>query len=113
MNGFGLRTSECGDWSVLEVRGEVDLATAPHLRDALCDLVSEGAQRIVVDFTPTDFLDSTGLGALVTGLKRLRAHKGEMRLVCPTPRVRKVFEVTHLERVVPVFASLEEACKEE
>lgn len=96
--------------AVLAVSGEVDLATAPQLRNQLIDLVADGHRRIVVDLSGTDFLDSTGLGALVAGLKRLRAHDGEMRVVCTTPRVRKVFELTHVDRVLPLFESVDEAC---
>jgi anti-sigma B factor antagonist len=68
---------------------------------------------VVVDLTATDFLDSTGLGALVAGFKRLRAHDGDMRLVCSTARIRKVFELTRLDLVLPIFESVEDACRAE
>lgn len=110
MDSFGLRTSRQGDCAVLSVAGEVDLATAPRLREALTSLVTEGHLRVVVDLTGTEFLDSTGLGALVTGLKRVRAKGGEMRVVCTNERVAKVFEITSLDRVLPLFESLDEAC---
>lgn len=110
MNGFGIDVQQRDGCAVLSVSGEVDLATAPQLRQQLVDLVTDGHRRIVVDLSGTDFLDSTGLGALVAGLKRLRAHDGEMRVVCTTPRVRKVFELTHVDRVLPLFESVDEAC---
>jgi anti-sigma B factor antagonist len=96
---------------VLAVAGEIDLATAPALRQQLVDLVAEGHRRIVVDLSRTEFLDSTGLSALVACLKRLRAHDGELRVVCTTPRVRKVFEITHIDRVLPLFDSVDAACR--
>lgn len=110
MNDFALDVEQRDECAVLSVSGEVDLATAPQLRQQLVDLVADGHRRIVVDLSRTDFLDSTGLGALVVGLKRLRAHDGEMRVVCTTPRVRKVFEITHVDRVLPLFESVDEAC---
>jgi anti-sigma B factor antagonist len=110
VNDFALDVEQRDECAVLSVSGEVDLATAPQLRQQLVDLVADGHRRIVVDLSRTDFLDSTGLGALVVGLKRLRAHDGEMRVVCTTPRVRKVFEITHVDRVLPLFESVDEAC---
>lgn len=97
---------------VLAVTGEVDLGTAPELKERLTELVADGHRHIVVDLTATEFLDSTGLGALVAGLKRLRAHDGDMRVVCNTARVRKVFEITHVDRVLPMFESVDEACRQ-
>ena len=110
MSTFGLQGSEQGGWAVLAVEGEVDLATAPRLREALINLVGEGQAQIIVDLSTTEFLDSTGLGAIVTGLKRVRAKDGDMRVVCTSPRVCKVFEITSLDRVIPLYASLDEAC---
>lgn len=110
VNGFGIDVQQRDGCAVLSVSGEVDLATAPQLRQQLVDLVADGHRLIVVDMTGTEFLDSTGLGALVVGLKRLRAHDGEMRVVCTTARVRKVFELTHVDRVLPLFESVDEAC---
>ena len=110
MNEFGLDVQERDGCAVLSGAGEADLATAPQLRERLVGLVADGHRRIVVDMSATEFLDSTGLGALVAGLKRLRAHDGDMRIVCTTPRVRKVFEITHVDRVLPLFESVDDAC---
>jgi anti-sigma B factor antagonist len=93
-------------FAVVTISGQVDLASAPGLRACLLDLASDGKVRIVVDLSTTEFLDSTGLGALVAGLKRVRLRGGEMRLVVPTPSVRKVFEITSLDRVFPLFDDL-------
>lgn len=110
MNDFGLDVQQRDGCAVLSVSGEVDLATAPQLREQLVALVADGHRCIVVDLSRTEFLDSTGLGALVVGLKRLRAHDGHMRVVCTTPRVRKVFEITHVDRVLPLYESVDDAC---
>jgi anti-sigma B factor antagonist len=107
---FALHSRQMANCAVLAVEGEVDLATAPRLREALTNLVNEGHLRLVVDLTATEFLDSTGLGALVTGLKRVRARGGDMKVVCTSPRVCKVFEITSIDKVLPLFASVDEAC---
>lgn len=92
--------------TVLSVHGEVDVYTAPRLREKLVELVSEGKRRIVVDLEDVDFLDSTGLGVLVGGLKRLRSHDGDLILVCTQQRILKVFEITGLTKVFPIHDSV-------
>ena len=110
VDAFALHRSERDGCAVLAVEGEVDLATAPRLREALTDLVTKGNLRVVVDLTATQFLDSTGLGALVTGLKRVRARGGELRVVCTSSRLCKVFEITSIDKVIPLYTSVDEAC---
>lgn len=104
-----LDTSVHEGYAVVTVHGEVDLATAPRLRDCLTTLAGDGHPRIIIDLNSTEFLDSTGLGAIVTGLKRIRARGGEMRIVCTTERVCKAFEITSLNRVLPLYSSVDAA----
>jgi anti-sigma B factor antagonist len=106
-----LRTevSEVGGWTVVAVHGEIDVATSPTLRERLIDLVSNGATRMVLDLEAVDFVDSTGLGTIVSVLKRARTHGGDLRLVCTEARIRRLFEITGLEKAVPLHASLEDA----
>src|SRR5580658_9504636 len=96
-------------YTVLAVRGEVDVYSAPRLREKLVELVSEGHRQIVADLEAVDFLDSTGLGVLVGGLKRLRSHDGDLTLVCSQPRILKVFEITGLTTVFRIADSVQEA----
>ncbi|MGQ0521548.1 MAG: STAS domain-containing protein [Actinomycetota bacterium] len=110
MEAFRLQGSKRNGCAVLEVFGEVDLATAPMLREALTTMVADGELDIVVDLSATEFLDSTGLGALVTGLKRVRAKGGNMKVVCTSPRVCRVFEITSIDKVMPLLGSVDEAC---
>lgn len=112
MDQFGIEVTEHDGCTVVAVRGEVDLATAPALKSRLLELVSAGVTEIVVDLTATDFLDSTGLGAVVAAYKRVRAHDGHLKLVATAARVKRVFEITNLNRVVPICGSIEEACAE-
>lgn len=106
---LGLDVSERNGFAVLAVSGEVDVATVPRLREQLHSLVAQGSNRIVVDLEGVEFLDSTGLGVLVGALKRVRAHDGELRVVCPQSRVRKVFEVTGLTKVFSLHDSVDDA----
>ncbi len=104
-----LDVGERGEWTVLEVCGEVDVATAPRLREQLLTLVNQERHHIVVDLTPVDFIDSTGLGVLIGALKRVRMHGGDLQLVCPDPRVGKVFQITGLDKVFRMHDSLDVA----
>ena len=94
---------------IVEVGGEIDVYTAPRLREQLVDLVADGKYHLVVDMERVDFLDSTGLGVLVGGLKRVRAHDGSLRLVCTQERILKIFRITGLTKVFPIHASVDEA----
>lgn len=98
-----------GDWAVVDVKGEVDLYTAPKLRERITELVEQGHLRIVVNLDEVSFLDSTGLGILVGALMRLRERNGALPLVCPEGPVYRVLEITGLEGVFPCYRSVDEA----
>ena len=98
-----------GARTVVIVHGEIDVYTAPSLRERLNELVAAGHYDLVVDMEGVDFLDSTGLGVLVGGLKRARSHDGALRLVCAQEKILKVFRITGLTKVFPIHATLEEA----
>jgi anti-sigma B factor antagonist len=106
---LSLTTRTEGDRTIVTVGGEIDVYTAPKLREQLIDLVSAGSYQLVVDMEGVDFLDSTGLGVLVGGLKRVRAHDGSLRLVCTQERILKIFRITGLTKVFPIHNSVEEA----
>jgi anti-sigma B factor antagonist len=98
-----------GDRTVVAVSGEIDVYTAPKLREHLIDLVSSGQYKLIVDLESVDFLDSTGLGVLVGGLKRVRTHDGSLDLVCSQDRILKIFRITGLTKVFAIHASIGEA----
>lgn len=106
---LGLELTERDGFAVLAVSGEIDVSTAPPLRERLIGLVNDGWTRVVVDLEGVDFLDSTGLGVLVAVLKRLETEGGELRLVCTRSQLLKVFEITGLNLVFSVFDSLDAA----
>jgi anti-sigma B factor antagonist len=101
-----LQTRVAGEFTVVEVGGEIDVYTAPKLRECLVDLVNSGRHNLVVDMEKVEFLDSTGLGVLVGGLKRVRAHDGSLRLVCTQERILKIFRITGLTKVFPIHDSV-------
>ncbi|MBA3283403.1 MAG: STAS domain-containing protein [Acidimicrobiia bacterium] len=104
-----LDVSEQDGWSVLQVGGEIDVATAPRLREQLLKLVNDQRYSIVVDLEAVDFIDSTGLGVLIGARKRVRLHDGDVKLICTEPRIVKVFEITGLDQVFQIHPSLDDA----
>lgn len=102
-------TRKAGDWMVIDVAGEVDVFTAPKLRERIIGLLGEGASRIVINLEKVAFMDSTGLGVLVGGLKRVKERDGELALAAPQATVQRVLGVTGLNTVFPVHATVEEA----
>jgi anti-sigma B factor antagonist len=102
-------TSEQGGWSVLSLRGEIDVYTAPRLRQTLIEVVEGGAANVLVDMTEVDFLDSSGLGVLVGGLKRVKARDGSLEIVATEEKILKIFEITGLSKVFPMHTSVDAA----
>jgi anti-sigma B factor antagonist len=106
---FSVQASERSGRSILTVVGEVDVHTAPDLEALLGPLSQRPQPAVVVDLTEVKFIDSTGLGVLVTALKHVRENKGSLDVVVTTPRVLRVFSLTGLDVVIPLHATLEEA----
>ncbi len=104
-----VETGKRGDSDVLTLRGEIDVYTAPRLRQAIIDLVEGGARHIVVDMGAVDFLDSTGLGVLVGGLKRVKIQDGELSIVTSQDKILKIFDITGLNKVFSIHDSLDAA----
>src|SRR5229473_7063315 len=94
---------------VVDVEGEIDIYTAPRLRELLIDLVSKTSYQLVVDLDKVGFLDSTGLGVLVGGLRRVRAHDGSLDLVCTQQRILKIFRITGLTEVFGIHDTVDGA----
>ena len=107
---FATRQEQRGDIVVLAVSGDVDLQSAPQLSTALT--AAETARRgdLVIDLTEVTFLDSSGLGAIVTAHHAVTAAGHAVKLVCTDPRIGKIIRLTRLDEVVPVFDSVDAAC---
>ena len=97
--------------AVVAVAGEVDTATSPELRSSLRELTERaGPRRLVVDLEAVEFIDSSGLGVLI-GCMRLLPPGGELLLVCTRPTISRVFEITGLDALFPMHASVPDALK--
>jgi anti-sigma B factor antagonist len=104
-----IETREAGGWIVLDAKGEIDLYTAPRLKEQVAELAAGGYPRVAVNLEGVEFMDSTGLGVLISGLKRCREAGGDLSLVAPREPVRKVLSITGLDRVFPIHDSVEQA----
>ena len=107
---FDITTEQTSEHQyVISLAGEVDLYTAPEFKQQLLDVIGKGAKDVIVDFSDTTFIDSTTLGVLVGGVKRLRTNDGQLSLVCSDRNITKIFEITGLDRVFTIHATREEA----
>jgi anti-sigma B factor antagonist len=106
---FQIEERSSGSGPVIAVSGEIDVATAPQLRECLHRVIAEGNSTIVLDLLGVTFLDSTALGVLVGALKRCREMGGELHVVIADPRIVKIFEITGLTNVFTIADSLQAA----
>lgn len=111
MGKFLTRALDCGV-TVFAPDGRLNATVAARIRQALEDLVEAGSTRIVVDMAAVEAIDSSGLGALISGLKAARRAGGDLRLVSPAEQVIAVLEMTNLHRVLAVCDSAEGAFSE-
>ena len=103
-------TSPCGGWTVLSVEGEVDLYTAPAVREAAIGAMEAGADHLLLDLTEVPFMDSSGLGVIVACLKRLRELGGDLAVVSPpSSPPTKLLSLTGLDHAIPTHATVDEA----
>ena len=107
---FDIKTEQLGDDAyVISLAGEVDLYTAPEFKQQLLEVIAQGGRQVVVDFSSTTFIDSTTLGVLVGGVKRLRTNDGQLTLVCSDRNITKIFEITGLDRVFTIYPTRDAA----
>lgn len=106
---LSLATRSVSERTVLEIGGEIDVYTAPRVRERLVEILETGQKHLVVDLRRVDFLDSTGLGVLVGVHRRLRGGTGSLTLVCPHEKLMKIFRITGLDTVFDIYPSVEEA----
>ncbi|TMK72537.1 MAG: STAS domain-containing protein [Actinobacteria bacterium] len=107
---FDIDTEQLGNEAyVISLKGEVDLYTAPEFKQQLLEVIGQGGREVIVDFSDTTFIDSTTLGVLVGGVKRLRTNDGQLSLVCNDRNITKIFEITGLDRVFTIYPTRDEA----
>ena len=105
-----VRESE-GDAYVVDLIGEIDVYTSPKVRDAITELIDCEHYSIVINLERVSYLDSTGLGVLIGGLKRVREHGGSVNLVCTTPQIKRLFNITGLVKIFGIFDDEQSAVK--
>jgi anti-sigma B factor antagonist len=103
---FRIEERTDGSVPVIAVAGEIDVATAPQLRECLHRVIAQGQTTVILDLLGVTFLDSTALGVLVGALKRCRELGGELHVVVADARIMKIFEITGLTKVFPIADSL-------
>ena len=95
--------------AIVDLTGEVDAYTSTRFRETMVELIDAGAVNLIIVMNKVEYIDSSGLGALVGGLKRASEREGRIVIVCKNPQVKKVFEITGLERVFPLCQTEDEA----
>jgi len=103
------RLGPADDIAVLEATGELDLHTSPEFRESLAGVLEDVAERVVVDLTRVTFIDSSALGVLVGGARRSAERGHELMIVCPAGNVKRVLEITGLNRAFTIYSTCEEA----
>lgn len=98
--------------AILKLNGKLNMVSAPHLRQEIHSAVSAGNNRIAIDLADVDFIDSSGLGCLINGLKGARQAGGDLRISSPTEQVQLVLELTNIDRVLKAYQSAETAYSE-
>ena len=94
---------------VIQLSGEVDAYTCSMLRDVMVEIFEQGNPNVVISMADVEYIDSSGLGTLVGGLKRASEQSGRIAVVANSVQIRKVFEITGLEKVFPLFDTEHEA----
>jgi len=98
-----------GGVPIIDLGGELDAYTCPRLRDVMVEVIDERSATVIISMLKLEYIDSSGLGTLVAGLKRASERNGRIGLICTNPQVRKVFEITGLVQVFPLYETEEEA----
>lgn len=93
----------------MTLQGEIDVYTAPRLKERLVEVIEGGCANVVIDLDGVTFIDSSGLGVLVSALRRARERDGAVRIVCSRENILKILRITGLDKVFPVFADMADA----
>jgi len=106
---LSLATRTEGLATVVVAQGEIDLSTIPQLTEKLDDLIAQDQVDLIIDMAGVDFIDSTGLGALVGARKKALSKDGSVHLACVQAKVLKIFKITQLTEIFPVHESVADA----
>ena len=109
VQSFGVACRSEGEWTILDVRGDVDVYSSPALRHHIIDRIQHGNTRIIIDLEHVDFLDSAGVAVMINGLRLATNSDGTLVLVQPGDQVRRMLRITNLDQVLQTFPSVEDA----
>ena len=97
--------------TVVDLNGEIDVYTSPKVKETISELIDQEHYKLVINLENVRYIDSTGLGVLIGGLKRVREHSGTVNLVCSNPQIKKIFDITGLVKIFGIFDSEKAACE--
>ena len=109
MTQIAVAPAWCSGHRTLAPFGDLDLATAPALREDLVKASAEGPSLVVLDLEGVDFLDSVGLSVIIGGYKRLQHQGGHLHLASPRALVRRVLGLTRVDSMIPTYETVSEA----
>jgi len=106
---LGIEKIENDDVALFLISGVIDVYSVSDFKNALIKSIATHHTRIVIDFSELDFIDSTGLGVLVSAIKRERAVRGRLVLVIKSDNIKRIFEITSLDRIISIYETIEDA----
>jgi stage II sporulation protein AA (anti-sigma F factor antagonist) len=98
--------------NVVQMNGSLTVATAQDFFSQMVSFLEGGESNFVLEMSSVDFIDSTGLGTIVRLAKRVKEAKGQLRLSDPQPKILEIFELTRLEKILPIFKTQQEALED-
>lgn len=98
MIGFSVEIEQKQNYPVVHVKGEIDVYTCPQLRETLKQVIDEGQQHLILNLENTQYIDSTGLGTIAHTAQRIKDQEGQVHVICNKPQIKKIFEVSGLEK---------------
>ena len=96
---------------VVTLEGEIDIYSSPQFKEVLLKSIDDGATRVIIDLTDVSFIDSTALGVLVSGAKRVRPRNGSLEIICVDENIIRILEITGLDRIFGIYPSREQALR--
>ncbi|HMV76787.1 MAG TPA: STAS domain-containing protein [Leptospiraceae bacterium] len=96
---------------IVDIVGEVDLYNTKEIKDLIDQMIKEGKYQIILNLGQVPFMDSSGIGTLVTGMYRLKKYQGNLKIVNIVGSVAKVFKMTGMDAHLEIFETEEDAVK--